>query len=89
MSDDHFKVEWIDAGREPKCPPNPNYPDGIDLDTSMGHETTCTVELEHPAKRCGYWSVRCGKCGQRILVTTAGRPDDPRSLKLACRLGPN
>jgi hypothetical protein len=46
---------------------------------------TCSVALPHPAKRCGYYLVKCVACGQNALVTTAGRPDDPKSLKLACR----
>ncbi len=79
-------VEWIDGHREPQCKPNPNYPNGIDLDVSMGANKTCSIELPYPAKRCGYFMVRCKACDQTIAVTTAGRPDDPRSIKLACRV---
>ncbi len=31
-----FTVKWIDRHREPQCPPNPDYPVGVDLDTSLG-----------------------------------------------------
>jgi len=86
MSTDTFlTVEWVDHGREPKCPPNPNYPDGLDVDASDGAERTCATELAHPAPRCGVYVVACRKCGARVAVTTAGRADDPRSLKLACK----
>lgn len=40
--------------------------------------------LPYPARRCGQYVVKCDVCDQIIVVTTAGRPDDPRSLKMAC-----
>jgi len=76
-------IEWLDRHREPQCPPDPRFPDGVDLDLSKGRMPVCTVALEHPAKRCGAWLITC-PCGNRIMVTTAGRPDDPRSVKIAC-----
>ena len=79
-------VEWRDGGREPKCPPNPKYPLGIDLDASGGAAQTCKTALPYPAKRCGAYIVRCRVCGSSAAVTTAGRIDDPRSVKLACAL---
>lgn len=81
-----FRIEWNDGMREPQCAPNPDYPEGIDLDASEGAETACTVALPYPAKRCGLYDVQCELCGYRSLVTTAGRPDDPRSIKLPCLL---
>lgn len=80
----HFEIEWHDHGREPQCAANPDYPDGIDLDASMGAATTCTAELVHPAQRCGYYTIACTLCGYKAIVTTAGRADDPRSIKLPC-----
>lgn len=79
-------VTWHDAGRDPQNPPNPAYPNGIDLDCSAGAQATCTEPLPYPAKRCGQYLVACATCGQRIVVTTAGRTDDPRSVKIACKL---
>jgi hypothetical protein len=81
-----FIVTWADAGREPQCAPNPDYPDGIDLDASEGATQTCTVVLPYPAKRCGQYIVTCRLCGYVVMVTTAGRPDDPKSLKMPCWL---
>jgi len=78
-------VKWIDRFREPRDPPNPDYPRGLDWDVSKGAARTCLVRLPYPAKRCGFYVVTCDLCHLRIVVTTAGRPDDPRSVKLACR----
>jgi hypothetical protein len=81
----HHTIEWIDMERKPKVAPNPAYPDGIDIDLSRGAEKTCTVELPYPAKRIGYYVVACTQCDLRTGITTAGRPDDPRSVKLECK----
>jgi hypothetical protein len=79
-----FEVEWVDGGREPQCAPDPAYPAGKDLDASEG-APSCFVELPYPAKRCGLYIVKCSRCEMSIGVTTAGRPDDPRSLRMPCR----
>ena len=88
---DSFKVEWIDRGREPQCPPNPAYPNGIDVDGPKIYADefglqTCSTALPCPAKRCGYYYVQCKVCGTSALITTAGRPDDPRSVHMICKL---
>ena len=80
------KVKWIDAKKSPQCPSNPAYPDGIDIDVSKGADRTCTVALPYPAKRIGGYVVECPVCGLTAACTTAGRPDDPRSIKLACQM---
>jgi hypothetical protein len=80
-----MKIEWIDGEREPKVAPNPAYPNGKDMDMSEGAAKSCYTELPYPAKRCGVYVVECETCGLRVGVTTAGRPDDPRSLKIACK----
>jgi hypothetical protein len=81
-----MKIAWIDGEREPKCSPDPRFPDGKDVDVSFGQVPSCTVELPYPAKRCGVYVVECPVCGMRIGLTTAGRPDDPRAVKMACRM---
>lgn len=83
------EVKWHDAKREPQCPPNPAYPNGFDVDASVGAKATCTIDLPYPAKRCGHYEVRCKACGASVGVTTAGRPDDPKSVKMACRREPS
>ena len=85
MSSEHVLVSWNDAGREPKCAPNPEYPNGIDLDASNGSSVTCTVKLPYPAKRCGQYFLECTLCKFTAIVITAGRPDDPKSIRLPCQ----
>lgn len=83
------KIAWIDRGREPQCPPDPAFPTGKDVDIAGlmcvdGHPR-CKVELPYPAKRCGVYLVNCEACESSVAVTTAGRPDDPRSVTMPCR----
>lgn len=80
-----FKINWVDREREAECAPNPAFPNGIDLDCSKGQAATCAVSLPYPAKRCGVYVVECEACGIRVACTTAGRPDDPRSIKIGCK----
>ena len=78
-----MKIEWIDHGREPQCKPDPAFTKGKDLDVTNG-APSCFTELPYPARRCGLYIVECEACGLRVGVTTAGRSDDPKSVKLAC-----
>jgi len=80
----NLSVTWIDGKRWPQHPPDPRYPDGMDVDGSAGAMMNCAIQLPYPAKRCGHYLVTCDICGQRVVVTTAGRRDDPRSVRLAC-----
>lgn len=80
-----IRVKWIDAHREPKCPPDPNYPKGIDVDLSIGQKQTCVTTLPYPALRIGAYLVECDVCGFKAYITTAGRPDDPRAARLPCK----
>lgn len=81
-----FRIEWRDGFREPQCPPNPRYPQGIDLDVAGDQAAVaCVVALPYPARRCGHYEVRCRTCGLSVALTTAGRPDDPRSVRLPCK----
>jgi hypothetical protein len=78
-----LRVTWIDHGREPREQPNPDFPDGIDIDT--GRRPACKAELPYPAKRCGLYMVSCDVCGTLIALTTAGRLDDPKSVMVPCK----
>jgi hypothetical protein len=80
-----FKIKWHDSGREPQCEPDPDYPSGKDVDGSFGLPS-CETPLPYPARRCGHYVVRCRLCGYSVAITTAGRPDDPRSLRMPCDL---
>lgn len=89
MAIDALKVEWVDAGREPTQQPDPAYPDGIDIDaTTQGQKRTCRTDLPYPARRCGHYLITCRVCGMTAMVTTAGRRDDPRSIKVPCKVYP-
>jgi hypothetical protein len=81
---DQFIIRWIDAGLEPECAPDPKYPHGIDIDLTIPGTPACETALPYPAKRIGHHLIVCTKCGLRFEVTTAGRPDDPRSVKFPC-----
>jgi hypothetical protein len=78
-------VRWHDSGREPSQPANPKFPCGMDIDFTAGATRTCLVQLPYPARRCGFYSVKCRTCSYSIAIATAGRLDDPRSVKLACQ----
>ena len=80
-----IRVTWLDEGREAQHPANPAYPSGIDVDCSGGASTTCTQPLPYPAERCGQFLVICEACGRTVIITAAGRADDPRSVKIACK----
>ena len=80
-----FKIKWHDGGRAPRCPPDPAYPNGINLNIAQPGDRCCTVALPYPAKRCGHYKVECSACGFTLVVTTAGRPDDPRSVRIPCK----
>jgi hypothetical protein len=84
MRDWNIKITWVDGGREARHPADPAHPDGVDLDLAVGAERSCRVELPYPARRCGMYVVTCGTCGRNVVVTAAGRRDDPRSVAIAC-----
>lgn len=79
----NFTVKWIDRGRAPTQRPDPMYPRGVDVDT--GQRPACSTVLPYPAPRVGMWWVECRACGTTMLVTAAGRQDDPRSVAVACK----
>ncbi len=86
MSDPAKVIEFIPSGRgKAQCKPDPRYPKGIALDTTLGvGGPHCVITLPYPAPECGLWDVYCNHCDFRIMVTAAGRPDDPISIKVAC-----
>jgi hypothetical protein len=81
-----LSVAWVDRGFEPQNPPDPRFPDGVDLDLTKEDQRCCFAALPYPAKRCGYFVISCVECGLQAVVTTAGRRDDPRSVIVPCKL---
>lgn len=84
MTDPQFSIQWLDSGREPRCAPNPDYPNGIHVNGARPGRDSCRADLPYPARRCGTYIVSCIVCGCSVGITTAGRPDDPRSLTIEC-----
>jgi hypothetical protein len=81
---DQFMVRFVGTGQKAQCRPNPAYPDGIDIPAPAGEGDVCRVLLPYPAKEIGAWKIECTVCGLRTACTTAGRPDDPRSITVRC-----
>lgn len=77
-------IEWVDAGCEAQCPPDPRYPEGIDLVERPDALRQCMTTLPYPAPQVGVWVVRCERCRRSVHITAAGRADDPRSISVAC-----
>lgn len=80
----NLSVYWIDHNRDPQCAPDPNYPNGKAIDISVPGSPSCAADLPYPARRCGVYVIECRQCGFKIGLTTAGRPDDPRSIRIPC-----
>lgn len=80
-----FTIEWqLRAPGQAQCPADPRYPDGMALDLSDGRGTTCTTDLPYPAAGLGVHLITCRLCGACVMVTAAGRRDDPRCITLPC-----
>lgn len=79
-----FKIEFTNRRGPPRVAPDPAYPNGKDVDLSEGG-ATCATGIPYPAEERGVWLVECTRCGLRVGITAAGRPDDPRSARLPCR----
>lgn len=85
-----FNCRWVDGGREPTQPPDPAYPDGIDVVIQGGPKDSmriCSTTIPYPTGHAniGTWVVTCRTCGFRVTLTAASRPDDPRSLSFPCQ----
>lgn len=78
-------AKWIDRGREPQCAPDPDFPYGRFIDATHGQTPFCERALDCPTPRCGYWLVVCDRCKFSIVITTAGRPDDPCKIRVPCK----
>lgn len=84
MREEKIRILWRDSGREPQEKPDAAYSDGMHVRLPAG-QTGCIVKLPYPAQRCGMFILTCNRCGASAAITTAGRPDDPRSFELRCK----
>jgi hypothetical protein len=80
-----FKIKFIDSGREPKCAPDPAFPHGMVADLAQGASRVCETVIPYPSPRCGLVAIECEKCGLKVVVTVAGRPDDVHTVRMACK----
>lgn len=81
-------IIFVPSGRgKSQCPPDPNHPNGIDVDiASHSAWQVCDVTLPYPAPERGYWRIDCRLCQLAVAIIAAGRPDDPRSARIPCRI---
>jgi hypothetical protein len=83
----HHLIEFIKSGRgKARSPANPSLPRGIVVDMSKRATPSCTVDLPYPAPECGQFHVRCTLCNLSLIVSAAGRPDDPTQVIIACKI---
>jgi hypothetical protein len=81
-------VVFLDSGREPQCKPDPYWPNGKPINLVVDEMTkvkSCTYNLPYPAPRCGLYDIRCLECGFHVVLTVAGRPDDPNMVTIPCK----
>lgn len=79
------EVTFHPSGRgKAQCPSDPDYPNGKRID--VGGEPKCEVSLPYPAPECGHFLVTCKTCPASLVITAAGRRDDPVSVTVPCRV---
>jgi hypothetical protein len=81
-----FLVDWVDGHREAAELADPAYPGGCAIDVALDAPKACRVQLPYPAARCGTWVVTCRVCLYAIALATAGRSDDPSSVRVPCKV---
>ena len=87
MSERHTVVFQPSGRGAARCPSNPAYPDGVTIDpVGTDKEGWCLVTLPYPAPECGVWVIDCLTCKTSVLVTAAGRRDDPVKVRIPCFL---
>lgn len=83
----HHTVEFRPSGRgKAQCDSDPAYPNGIAVSYAKPGQLSCLVKLPYPAPECGMWMVGCDDCSLAVMITAAGRPDDPISVNMACQV---
>jgi hypothetical protein len=83
----HHTVTFVPSGRgKAQNPPDPQYPNGMDVGmVEVGDvAATCLVELPYPAPECGRYHVDCSRCDISIALSVAGRVDDPKTVRIKC-----
>ena len=81
-----FDIDWFPVGREARCEPHPDYPNGVHIDLSNAEQQTCTVPIPYPSPGRGSYVIACKLCKRAVSITADGMADDPCTLKIACKL---
>jgi len=84
-AESRFLVDWVDGHRTSTYAADPSYPAGVAIDVALDAPKACRLELAYPAARCGMWVITCRRCGFAISLSTAGRADDPKSVRVPCK----
>lgn len=81
------EVKFMASGRgKARNPPNPDFPNGIGMSSVTDrNKPYCMINLPYPAPECGVWRVNCETCGFTVVITAAGRPDDPKFIEVECQ----
>jgi hypothetical protein len=78
-------VTFHPSGRgKAQCAPDPAYPHGQEICLEANVSPKCVVALPYPAPECGVFFIKCTACKMTVVVTAAGRPDDPISVEIPC-----
>jgi hypothetical protein len=85
IAEPRFLIDWVDQHRESRYPPDPSFRNGVAIDVALDAAQACRVQLAYPAERCGIWVITCRVCGYSVALGTAGRADDPVSVRVPCR----
>lgn len=72
---------------KPQHPSNPEYPNGVDVDLAGDHLMRCSALLPRMPGKLGVYEIRCTHCELSLALTSAGRPDDPRLVRVPCWWG--
>jgi len=79
------EITFHASGRgKAQCPSNPAFPKGIDVIAVKPGQRSCLVALPYPAPECGQHLVLCSDCNMSVMITAAGRADDPRTARIPC-----
>lgn len=68
----------------PQRAANPAFPNGSDIDLTDGVGGRCPALLPQFPGKLGLYEVRCATCGLSVALTSAGRTDDAKAVRVPC-----
>jgi hypothetical protein len=81
------RVENGVARTGPAHPATPGFENGTDLDLARDAASWCTASCPPWPGKLGMLHLRCQHCDVTVDLTTAGRADDPKLVRLPCWWG--